>query len=97
MFEFTQPRRLVSKKKILKFWENLSSKFGDRPQKLFNGTPHHISIFQTSILWSTHVRNWFDYGEGKLVFERFENSRKTSSNHPKHQHIKTRFRENVSK
>ena len=32
-------------------------------------------LFQTSILWSTYVWNLFACKEGKLVFERFENSR----------------------
>ena len=31
--------------------------------------------FQTSILWSTHLWNWFACKQGKLVFERFESSR----------------------
>ena len=41
-------------------------------------------LFQTSILWSTHVWNWFDCKERKFVFEYFEHSRwvfrKTVSN-----------------
>ena len=35
-------------------------------------------LFKNSILWSKHVRNWFDSEEGKLVFERFGYSRYVS-------------------